>query len=296
MPWRYCRSIRLKPRETCRREVTTWLFYTSCVLRRTSRSERRRWPHSLWVVWCPFLWSRSAISGCVSLTWRSRRRYSSWMLPCRRSGSLPLGSVVESVAGRKPSPSRPPPSMAESASARGSETGDPEMEETARQEMVTPILPPPEEGRAENLLFRFCFPPLAQQPAVPKTSIKEQFPQSLCLKRRSVGPCITEALPSSSSLASEQQWVAQVHRSCLFQGRPFPCFKSSHSRLSQASSRVPASPPKQGGIRWVLHFTPRPCPLPSQALGRVPVFHHAAPPQVSRWFRWFCWHGLLEPG
>ncbi len=108
------------------------------------------------------------------------------MLPCRRPGSLPLGSVVESVAGRKPSLSRPPPSMAESASARGSETGDPEMEETARQEMVTPILPPPEEGHAENLLFRFCFPPLAQQPAVPKTSIKKQFPQSLCLKRRRV--------------------------------------------------------------------------------------------------------------
>ncbi len=65
------------------------------------------------------------------------------------------------------------------------ETGDPEMEGTARREMVTAPLPPPEEGRVENPLFRFVFvPPLAQQPAVPKTSIKEQFPQSLCLKRR----------------------------------------------------------------------------------------------------------------
>ncbi len=27
----------------------------------------------------------------------------------------------------------------------------------------------------------------------------------------------------------------------------------------------------------MLHFTPRPRPLPSQAPGRVPVFHHAAP-------------------
>ncbi len=36
-------------------------------------------------------------------------------------------------------------------------------------------------------MFRFVFvPPLAQQPAVPKTSIKEQFPQSLGLKRRRV--------------------------------------------------------------------------------------------------------------
>ncbi len=86
-PWRYCRSIRPKHWETCTRVGTTWWFYMSCVLRRSSRSERRRWPHSLWVVRCPRLWSRSAISGCVSLTWRSRRRYSSWMLPCHRPAS-----------------------------------------------------------------------------------------------------------------------------------------------------------------------------------------------------------------
>ncbi len=65
--------------------------------------------------------------------------------------------------------------------------GDPEMEDTAHREMVTAPLPPPEEGRVENLLFRFVsVPPLAQQPAVPKTSIKERFPQSLGLKRRRV--------------------------------------------------------------------------------------------------------------
>ncbi len=248
-PWRYCRSIRPKHWETCTRVGTTWRFYTSCVLRRTSRSERRRWLHSLWVVRCPRLWSRSAISGCVSLTWRSRRRYSSWMLPChrpafsatlsravpssfrqhrsrlrrsstscaggnplllplrlqplsllvavgaplwppplpRRGSSLPPCGVVEPVTDRTPSPSRPPPDQAASASARGPETGDPEMERTARREMVTAPLPPPEEGRVENPLFRFVFvPPLAQQPAVPKTSIKEQFPQSLGLKRRRV--------------------------------------------------------------------------------------------------------------
>ncbi len=248
-PWRYCRSIRPKHWETCTRVGMTWRFYMSCVLRRTSRSERRRWPHSLWVVRCPRLWSRSAISGCVSLTWRSRRRYSSWMLPChrpafsatlsravpssfrqhrsrlrqlstscaggnplllplrlqplsllvavgaplwppplpRRGSSLPPCGVVEPVTDRTPSPSRPPPDPAASASARGPETGDPEMEGTARREMVTAPLPPPEEGRVENPLFRFVFvPPLAQQPAVPKTSIKEQFPQSLGLKRRRV--------------------------------------------------------------------------------------------------------------
>ncbi len=81
-------------------------------------------------------------------------------------------------AGRRQdaSPSRPPPNLAVSAGARGPETGDPEMEETAQWEMVTAPLPPPEEGRVENLLFRFVsVPPLAQQPAVPKTSIKSSF-------------------------------------------------------------------------------------------------------------------------
>ncbi len=227
-PWRYCRSIRPK-HWGCSRVVTTWWFYMSCVLRWTSCSERRRWPHSLWVVRCPRLWSRSAISGCVSLTWRSlfgdavescaqqflaaqkqteaikhimRRRKPAaastpaaapqparlWPPPIpRRGSSLPPCGVVEPVIGRTPSPSRPPPNPAASASARGPETGDPEMEGTARREMVTAPLPPPEEGRVENPLFRFFFvPPLAQQPAVPKTSIKEQFPQSLGLKRRRV--------------------------------------------------------------------------------------------------------------
>ncbi len=38
----------------------------------------------------------------------------------------------------------------------------------------------------------------------------------------------------------------------------------------------------------MLHYTPRPCPLPSQARlsqapGRVPVFHHAAPPRAHLW-------------
>ncbi len=105
----------------------------------------------------------------------------------RRGSSLPPCGVVEPVTDRTPSPSRPPPDQAASASARGPETGDPEMERTARREMVTAPLPPPEEGQVENPLFRFVFvPPLAQQPAVPKTSIKEQFPQSLGLKRRRV--------------------------------------------------------------------------------------------------------------
>ncbi len=50
----------------------------------------------------------------------------------------------------------------------------------------------------------------------------------------------------------------------------------------------------------MLHYTPRPRPPPSQARpsqapGRVPVFHIAAPPRVRRWLRWCRWHGLSEP-
>ncbi len=55
----------------------------------------------------------------------------------RRGSSLPPCGVVEPVTDRTPSPSRPPPDPAASASARGPETGDPEMEGTARREMVT---------------------------------------------------------------------------------------------------------------------------------------------------------------
>ncbi len=44
----------------------------------------------------------------------------------------------------------------------------------ALREIVNAPLPPPEEGRAENLLFPFL--PLASWSVIPKTSTKEQFP------------------------------------------------------------------------------------------------------------------------
>ncbi len=72
---------------------------------------------------------------------------------------------------------RPPPNQAASVEASGPETDDPGMEMFALREMVNAPLPPPEEGRAENLLFPFL--PLASRSVVPKTSTKEQFPLSL---------------------------------------------------------------------------------------------------------------------
>ncbi len=129
---------------------------------------------------------------------------------------------MEPVAGRTPSPSRPPPNLAASASARGPETGDPQREETAHWEMVTALLPPPEEGRVEYLVF------------------------------------------------------AQEHPSCPF------------VEPGKGGSTPVPFPSTRGGIRCVLHYTPRPRPLqsqarPSQAPVRVPVFHHAAPPRVHLW-------------
>ncbi len=61
------------------------------------------------------------------------------LLP-RCSRSRPPGNVVELVAGRVPSQSRPPPNLA--ASARGPEPGDPEMEEAVTGPGLGPCVPP----------------------------------------------------------------------------------------------------------------------------------------------------------
>ncbi len=98
-------------------------------------------------------------------------------LPHSRRSSLQPSSAVEPAAGQPPRPSRPPPNQAASVEASGPETDDPGMEMFALREMVNAPLPPPEEGRAENLLFLFL--PLASRSVVPKTSTKEQFPLSL---------------------------------------------------------------------------------------------------------------------
>ncbi len=100
-----------------------------------------------------------------------------------RSNSLHPRGAVEPVVSGVPSPSRPPPRGAAKPRARGPRTGDPEMIGTALQEMVTAPLLPPEEGRVVNPLFFSSVPPLAQQPVVPKFSIKEQFLSSPGPKR-----------------------------------------------------------------------------------------------------------------
>ncbi len=129
-------------------------------------------------------------------------------LPCSRRSSLQPSSTVEPAAGQPPRPSRPPPTQAASVEASGPETDDPGMEMSALREMVNSPLPPPQEGRAENLLFLFL--PLASRSVVPKTSTKEQFPLSLGPQRRR-GGCerVKLELHSPFSLASGQLWAVR---------------------------------------------------------------------------------------
>ncbi len=59
----------------------------------------------------------------------------------RKRSSHQLSSAMEPVAGRPLCLSRPPPNLVASGRARGSETGDPDMEEDALREMVNASLP-----------------------------------------------------------------------------------------------------------------------------------------------------------
>ncbi len=175
----------------------------------------------------------------------------------RRGSSLPPCGVVEPVTGRTPSPSRPPPNLAASASARGPETGNPEMEGTARWEMVTAPLPPLEEGRVENLLFRFVC-----STAGPAASGTQNFNKravssvSGSQEEESGVPCITGSLPSSS-LA--RQWgVAQEHPSCpvVEPGKGSSTQAPAISRHTQA-----CFPPheEESGECYTTHPDPAPC-------------------------------------
>ncbi len=134
--------------------------------------------------------------------------------PLSNRSSLQQSSAVEPVAGQPPRPSRPPPNLVASVRARGPETGDPEMEEDALREIVNAPLPPPEEGRVENLLFLFS-PPLASRSVVPKNSTKEQFPLSLG-PQRGWGvvdePVLSHTHPPLSPVSSCGRFESAINR------------------------------------------------------------------------------------
>ncbi len=102
--------------------------------------------------------------------------------------------------------------------------------------MVNTPLPHPEEGRADNLLFRFVFGTQnINKRVVPSVSGS--------LEEESGGPCITEVLPSSS-LTSRQQWVAQENPSCLF----VETGKDYNTRVPASSRHTPVCHKPQAGF------------------------------------------------
>ncbi len=117
--------------------------------------------------------------------------------------------------------------------------------------------------------------------------------------------CITGSL-TSSSLASGQQWVPKISPSAHSwnQVRAVTLESPLHVVTRRAVTSLKtgscvSSHTRKNQVSVTLHTQTPPLPSkarPSQAPGRVPVFHHAAPPRVLLWPRWFRWHGLSEPG
>ncbi len=205
---------------------------------------------------------------------RSRLRRSN--TSCARGNLLlplrlqPLSLLVAVGAPLWPPPPRQQPStvrrrgaghrqdaQSASASARGPETGDPKMEGTARREMVTTPLPPPEEGRVENPLFRlFLF---HRWPRTQNFNKRAVSSVSGSQEEESGVPCITGSLPSSS-LA--RQWgVAQKHPSCPFvePGKGSSTQAPASSRHTQAGLLCFPPHEEESGECYTTYPDPAPC-------------------------------------
>ncbi|XDV32352.1 hypothetical protein PO909_003201 [Leuciscus waleckii] len=140
------------------------------------------------------------------------------MLSLSSSSSLHPGSRWP-VARGAPSLSMPPLNLAARVRASGPETGDPAMEEVALREIVSAPLPPEEEDRVKNLLFRFVSVPLLAPlcPAVPTFSIKEQFLPSLGHKRAHIAVSdapmpFARCLGAWLALPSPSRWLIRTIR------------------------------------------------------------------------------------
>ncbi len=131
-------------------------------------------------------------------------------------------------------------------------------------------------------------PPLARKPAVPKTSLRAVSSVSGSQEGESCELCITGLLPSSS-LASGQQWVPKSSRSAHSwnQVRAVTLESPLHIVTCRAVTSLKpgscvSSHTTRNQVCVTLHTQTPPLPSqarPSQAPGRVPVFHHAAPPR-----------------
>ncbi len=145
------------------------------------------------------------------------------------------------------------------------------MEMFALREVVNAPLPPPEEGRAENLLFPFL--PLASRSVVPKTSIKEQFPLSL-------GPQRGRGVVNESNLSYTHLPLSPVGSCGRFERAVnrtthAPSAGTQVSAFTHADPCVPASAPQPVSLAPPYHQT-RLCdsvrPATSQ-VSRHPLHH-----------------------
>ncbi len=213
----------------------------------------------------------------------------------RRGSSLPPCGVVEPVTDRTPSPSRPPPDQAASASARGPETGDPEMERTARRRWWPHHSLPRRRAGWRIPFVSFCFCSAAgPAAAVPKTSIKEQFPQSLGLKRRRVVyRGITGSLPSSS-LARQGGLPKSTPPAHLWNRVRAVALKPPLQVVTRKPGSCVSSPHEEESGECYLHTQTPPPAITGQAFtgpGPGSLCSTSLPqPRVRRWLRWCRWH------
>ncbi len=197
-------------------------------------------------------------------------------LPRSRHSSLQPSSAVEPAAGQPPRPSRPPPNQAASVGASGPETDDPGMEMFALREMVNAPLPPPEEGRAENLLFPFL--PLASRSVVPKTSAKEQFPLSL-------GPQRGRGVVNESNLSYTHPPLSPVGSCGRFERAVNRTTHAPSARTQVSASHTP-TPLRTGNET----LEPGPCVPP-----RCPTAGTSVGSLVSLVRFWGAWLALPNP-
>ncbi len=146
----------------------------------------------------------------------------------------------------------------------------------ALREMVNAPLPPPEEGRVENLLFPFL--PLASRSVVPKTSAKEQFPLSL-------GPQRGRGVVNESNLSYTHPPLSPVG-SCGRYERAVNRTTHAPSARTQVSASHTPTPLRTGNET----LEPGPCVPP-----RCPTAGTSVGSLVSLVRFWGAWLALPNP-
>ncbi len=119
--------------------------------------------------------------------------------------------------------------------------------------------PSPGGGPGGESFVPFCFCSAAGPAASGTQNFNKRAVSSVSgsQEEESGVPCITGSLPSFS--LARRGGVAQEHPSCPFV-EPGKGSSTQAPAKSSHASRAPAFPPTRGGIRWVLHYTPRPRP------------------------------------